>query len=125
MNSDFGIKLDPTPKEREMIFKALFNLSQFADICFNSDIYTYDYLVEAHKIDDTHTLVLGNMSKRGCGNYWFGKLVANGSNGPKDSDKMSDYGPDIISTITSETRGEILKEISRLLPEIAASVCKV
>ncbi len=135
MNSepDFGIKLDLTPREQANRFNEIFNLSQFADIWFNFGMFNYNFDLEFHKIDEW-TLVLGNMFMRGRGSFWFGKLVANdsngpkdfkGSNGPKDSDKMSDYGPDIISTITSETRGEILKEISRLLPEIAASVCKV
>ena len=124
MNSepDFGIKLDLTPREQANRFNEIFNLSQFADIWFNFGMFNYNFDLEFHKIGNTYTLVLGNMFMRGRGSFWFGKLV---TNGPKDSDKMSDYGPDIISTITAETREEILKEISRLLLGLAASVGKV
>ena len=142
MNSDFGIKLDPTPREQANRFNEIFELSKFEDIWFNFGMFNYNFDLEFHKIDE-RTLILGNMFMRGRGSFWFGKLVANdsngsnepngpndpngsnGSNGPKDSDKMPDYGSDIISTITAETREEILKEISKLLPEIAASVGKV
>ena len=124
MNSDFGIKLDPTPREQANRFNEIFELAKFEDIWFNFGMFNYNFDLEFHKIGE-RTLILGNMFMRGRGSFWFGKLVVNGSNGPKDSDKMSDYGPDIISTIAAETREEILKEISKLLLELAASVGKI
>ena len=94
-------------------FNRIFNLVKFDTARLQFNLFNYNFLVENCKIGDKYTLVLGSMIMRGRGSFWFGKLVLN----------SSDF--DIVSSITAESRAEVVEEISRLISDLAINISKV